>query len=105
MDLLYQPLIDSTMYDQYLEPSIVGNLINDHIHYLQRPENLVEIDVPDIYKYRPERIAKQYYGSEQYYPIILAANNIGSLFQFIPSQFNNKIKMVKSQVIQKVLGM
>lgn len=104
MELLYPTTINSTMYDQYLEPSILGNLINDNIHYLQRPENLIEIDVPDIYKYRPERIAKQYYGSEQYYPIILAANNIGSLFQFIPNQLNNKVKMVKSEVIQKVLG-
>jgi hypothetical protein len=104
MNLLYNKDLDSVMYDLYLEPTILGNIINDRIHYIQRPENLVLIDVPDTYKYRPERIALQYYGSEQYYPIILAANNIGSLLQFIPSEFNNKIKMVKSEVIQKLLG-
>lgn len=104
MNLLYTSDIDSTVYDQYLDPVILGNILNDKMLFLQRPENIVIIDVPDIYKYRPERIAAQYYGSEQFYPLILIANNIGSLFQFIPSKFDNKIKMIKSKVIQKVLG-
>ena len=104
MELLYTP-INSVVYDQYLEPSILGNVINDRIHYIQKPENLVEIDVPDIYKYRPERVALRYYGSEQFYPLILAANNIGTLFHFIPSNFNNKIKMLKSSVVQQLLGL
>jgi uncharacterized membrane protein len=92
------------VYDQYLEPSIIGNVINDNIHYLLNVENIVFIDVPDTYKYRPELVALQYYGSEQYYPLILAANNIGSLLQFVPSRFNNQIKMIRSEVIQKLLG-
>jgi hypothetical protein len=104
MNLLYTSL-NSEVYDQYLEPTILGNIINDRIHYIQKAENLVEIDVPDIYKYRPERVALRYYGSEQYYPLILAANNIGTLFQFVPSHFNNKIKMLKSEVVQQLLGL
>ncbi len=104
MELLYTNNIDSTMYDQYLDPVILGNLINDKIHWIQNPVNHVIIDVPETYKYRPERIANQYYGHESYYPIILAANNIGSLLQFIPSEFNYKIKLVKSAVIQQILN-
>ena len=104
MNLTYSQNIDTTVLDQYLEPEILGNLINDKIHYLQKPENLILINVPDTYKYRPERVALQYYGHESYYPMILAANNIGTLFQFIPSHFNNQIKMVKSEVIQKILN-
>ncbi len=102
MDLLYNKNMDTTILDQYLEPQILGNLINDKIHYIQDPKNLVVIYVPDTYKYRPERVAKQYYGHESYYPLILAANNIGTLFQFVPSEYNNQIKMLKSEVIQKV---
>ena len=103
MELQYSKQLDSTIYDFYLEPTVYGNILNDNIHFLQRPENLVIVEVPDIYKFRPERVAKFYYGSEQYYPLILIANNIGSLFQFIPSEFNNQIKMIKSEVIQKMI--
>lgn len=104
MNLTYSKNIDTTVLDKYLEPEIVGNIINDKIHYLQSPENLVLVTVPDTYKYRPERIAHQYYGHESYYPLILAANNIGSIFHFIPSHFNNQIKMIKSDVVRKILN-
>jgi len=104
MNLLYLNNIDSTMYDQYNLPVILGNLINDKIHFIQRPENCVIVDVPDAFKYRPERVANQYYGHESFYPIILAANNIGSLFQFIPSDFDHRIKLVKSSVISQLLN-
>ena len=104
MDLLYTGNINSQVYDQYLEPSIIGNVINDNFHFLQRPENLIYVDVPDTFKYRPDLVALQFYGSEQFYPLILAANNIGSLLQFIPSEFNHNIKLIRPEVIQKLLG-
>ena len=104
MVLTYGQAIDTTVLDQYLDPTILGNILNDRIHYIQKEENLVIINVPDTFKYRPERIARQYYGSESYYPIILAANNIGSIMDFVPSRFNNQIKMLKSEVIQKIFN-
>ena len=104
MTLTYGQNIDTTILDQYLDPTILGNILNDRIHYIQKEENVVIINVPDTFKYRPERIALQYYGSELYYPIILAANNIGSIMEFIPSRFNNQIKMLKSEVIQKIFN-
>jgi len=104
MDILYNYDMNPTVYDQYIEPTILGNLINDKIHYIQKPENLVVINVPDTYKYRPERVAKQFYGHESFYPLILAANNIGTLFHFVPSNFNNQIKMLKSEVIEQILN-
>lgn len=103
MELQYTKDLDSTIYDFYLEPTLYGNILNDNIHFLQKPENLVIVEVPDHYKFRPERVAKYYYGSEQYYPLILLANNIGTLFQFIPSDFNNQIKMIKSEVIANII--
>ena len=105
MDILYTKNINSVVYDQYIDPTVMGNVINDNYHFLQRPENILVIDVPDTFKYRPELIALQYYGSEQFYPLILAANNIGSLLQFIPSQFNNQIKLIKSETVSKLLGL
>ncbi len=104
MELLYKTDVNSTIYDQYLEPSILGNIINDKIHFIQKPENLITINVPNTYKFRPERVAKQFYGHESFYPLILAANNIGTLFHFVPSNFNNQIKMLKSEVIEQILN-
>jgi len=104
MNLLYTNTIDSTVYDQYLTPAILGNIINDKIHFIQRPENLIIVEVSDKYKYRPERVALQYYGQESFYPLILAANNLGTLFQFIPSQLNNQVKLLKSDIIRSLLG-
>jgi len=104
MKLIYDKDMDTRILDEYMQPEILGNIINDKIHYIQNPKNLVTIAVEDTYKYRPERIAKQYYGHESYYPLILAANNIGSLFQFIPSEYNNRIKMLKSEVIEKLFS-
>ena len=104
MNLLYDNKIDTTILDLYITPEIVGNILNDRIHFIQQPENLVQIQVQDTYKYRPERVALQYYGNESYYPIILAANNIGTIFHFVPSKFNNTIKMVKSDVLRQLFN-
>jgi hypothetical protein len=104
MNLLYDNKTDTTVLDLYITPEIVGNVLNDRIHFLQLPENLVQVSVSDVYKYRPERVALQYYGNESYYPIILAANNIGTLFHFVPSKFNNTINMVKSDVLRQLFN-
>ncbi len=104
MDLIYSKNINTVVLDQYLEPEIIGNIINDKMHYIQSPENLVLVYVPDTYKYRPERVALQYYGHESFYPLILAANNIGTLFHFIPGHFNNQLKLLKSEIVEQLLG-
>jgi len=96
--------LNTIVYDQYLDPSIMGNLINDNINFLTRKENIIIVEVQDNYKYRPELIALQYYGSEQFYPLILAANGVGSLLQFIPSRFNYQIKLIKHDAVSKILG-
>lgn len=103
MELQYKTELDSSIYDFYLEPVVFGNILNDNIFYFQKSENITIVEVPDNYKFRPERVAKFYYGNEQYYPLILLANNIGTLFDFVPSNFNNQIKMINSEVVNKLL--
>lgn len=104
MTLTYSSKIDTTVLDQYITPEIIGNIINDNIHIIQDPKNLIDVIVQDTYKYRPERVALDYYGNESYYPIILAANNIGTIFHFIPSKFNFTIKLLKSNIIQQLFN-
>lgn len=104
MDLLYTNQINTIVLDQFLEPTIVGNIINDNISVVQDIKNCIVVTVNDTYKYRPEKLAFEYYGHESFYPLILAANNIGSLFYFIPSKFNNEIKLLHPIVIKKLFN-
>jgi len=48
--------------------------------------DIVAID--DSYKYRPDRVAYENYADEFYYPWILQANSLGTIFQFIPENLN-----------------
>ena len=104
MGLLYKLDTDTTILDGYIDPEIMGNVLNDRIHYIQRPENNIIINVNNTYKFRPERLAYEQYGNEQLYPIILAVNNIGSLLDFDPALFNNNIKLLKPEIIKNIFN-
>jgi hypothetical protein len=103
MSITYNTQVNTQALDSYLDPGIDTNIILNNLQYLKQDKNLVEVDCPDIYKYRPDRIAYQYYGDCNFFPLVLAANNLGSLLQFVPSRFGNKIKLIKSQVIKNLL--
>ena len=104
MSLLYNSPSNTFIINQFANDSIVGNIFLDNIQLLKNEENLIEVDCEDIYKYRPDVIARKYYGDSSYYHIVLIANGLGTLLHFIPSKFNNKIKLVKTEVIEKLLG-
>ena len=103
MNLTYNSQLNTAALDAFNSPGIADNILLNNAKFLRQEENLVEVDCPDIYKYRPDRIAFQYYGDSNFYPLVLLANNIGTLFHFVPSKFGNKIKMIKSQVIVDLL--
>jgi len=101
--LTYNTELSTPAIDQYNTPQVIGNMINDRIHYIQKPENNIIIPVNNTYKFRPERLALEQYGDELLYPIILASNNIGSIFDFDPTLFNNEIKLLKPEIVRNVL--
>lgn len=94
---------DTTIFDLYNTPLVMGNPINDRMLFIQYTGNLITVDVNDTYKYRPELLAKKYYGNESYFPIVLASNNIGTLFDFVPSKFNNTMKILDPKILQLIL--
>jgi len=100
---LYNNQNNTMIMDAFTNDSIVGNVFLDNIQFLKHPDNIIEIDCSDDYKYRPDKLAKQYYGDANYFQIILLANNIGTLFHFVPSKWNNKIKLIKTKVIEDLL--
>jgi hypothetical protein len=62
MSITYNTQVNTQALDTYLDPGIDSNIILNNLQYLKQDKNLVEVDCPDIYKYRPDRIAYQYYG-------------------------------------------
>jgi len=66
-------------------------------------DNCKTIPFRSKYKNRPDLIAYEQYGIMEYYPIILFANNIGSLFQFNQDNLNNNILIPNLDFIQKYL--
>jgi hypothetical protein len=102
MSITHNKQFDTFMLDEYKDPIIMGNRILDNLANLQKEENTIIVPCPDKYKFRPERLAYEYYGNDNFFPIILAVNNISSVLKFIPSEFNNQIKLVKSERLEQL---
>jgi len=66
-------------------------------------QNSFKININDVYKFRPDRLSYKYYGSSTAYPIILAANNIGSIYQFKPELLNNECYIPTIEFVSKYL--
>jgi len=105
MNILYQ-VSDSTTVakNEFAKSNILGNLIVDNGALFRDKENLVEIPLSNIYKYRPERIAYEYYGDEGFFPIVLASNNLKTLLEFDPNRMNNKAYLLKSDLVKAILN-
>ena len=79
--------------------SFINEFTKEHIfenNLLQLPidfiiRNSEKISIDDTYKYRPDKLAYEYYGDDMYYPWILQANSIGSILNFIPSQMDYEV--------------
>ncbi len=89
--------------NEYKDPAIVQNKIILNYDFILRKENLIPITVADSYKFRPERIAYEYYGADEFFPIVLASNKLKSLFEFKPSEMNNTVMLLKSDLVIKIL--
>jgi len=105
MSILYQ-LDDSIsiVKNEFANSNILGNRIIDNYSIFTNKENLIEIPLSNIYKYRPERIAYEYYGDEGFFPIVLASNNLKSLLEFDPNRMNNKAYLLKSDLVKSILN-
>jgi hypothetical protein len=88
--------------------TILGNSLN----YLRElgfmeDEIIEKISVNDNYIFRPDRVSFEYYGSDQYYPLILQLNNMRSMFNFVPSEHDNEIRVLpidKMNILLSILN-
>lgn len=59
----------------------------------------------DAWKYNPQLFCEHYYKTQYYYPIILIANDLGSVFDFIPEKLPYGILAPDKSIIGQVLNL
>jgi len=87
------------IYNNDRNTSFINEFSKEHIfenELLQLPLDFILKNssiyyINDNYKYRPDKLAFEVYGDDLYYPWILQANSIGSIFNFVPSRMDNEI--------------
>ena len=77
----------------------IFNSIRDNI----KEENLLLVNISSNLRYRPELISYVFYGSEQYYPVILMLNNFESILDFQPSERDNLILLFTPNTLAKII--
>ena len=78
---------DPTFLNSFTDYHIFNNLFAK-INTKELIENSVIYNIDNTYKYRPDKVAYEVYADEFYYPWILQANSLGTIFQFIPENLN-----------------
>lgn len=64
--------------------------------------NIYIVQVDDNYKFRPDLLSQIFYGSQEYFHLILILNGMKSFLEFIPDRTNNLIFVFKPEVIAKL---
>ncbi len=104
MEIEYNPNMELTVaINEISNIDILNNKISMNFDYMQQKENLVEVTVGSEYKFRPEKLAYKYYGHDSMYPIILACNNLRTIFDFVPEELNNKVLLLKTDILKQIL--
>jgi len=86
--------------NSYSDPVVMGNYLLDNN---MTNDNIIEtINIDQKYKYRPDRIAYEYYGDDSLFPLILSANNLRSLLDFDPEKLGNTIKVIKLDEVLRI---
>ena len=68
------------------EKLFLNRFMNLSTEFIQANSAIITLNDSD--NYRPDKIAYDFYGDDLYYPCILAANSIGSVFSFKPDRMN-----------------
>ena len=66
-----------------------------------KEENLYIVQVDDSYKFRPDLLSQVFYGSQEYFHLILILNDMKSFLEFIPDRTNNLIFVFKPEILAK----
>ena len=91
--------IESKLYTS--QPEV---LLRTNISKYMKEENLYVVEVNDTYKYRPDLISQIFYGSNEYFHIVLMVNSMKSFLEFTPNNFNNLIFILKPEIVSNIIS-
>jgi hypothetical protein len=94
---------DTRAINTFIEPKIFMNKLIKKRQELITNSTIHEID--SRYDYRPDKLAYEIYGQDFWYPVILIANDLGSILQFKSGNMNFKCKTPSLSVIKNILGL
>ena len=73
-----------------------------NIQKYTREENLYIVQVNDSYKFRPDLLSQIFYGTQEYFHVLLLLNGLKSFLEFIPDRTNNLIFVFKPEILAKL---
>ncbi len=96
------PIQDVRLLNQYIDWHIFDQYLTKNIGLLIQNSN--EIIIDSRYNLRPDLLSFETYGTNFWYPAILAVNKIGSILQFKAEYLNNKCLVPSSDIIQRIIS-
>jgi len=93
---------DVRLLDQYVDWHIFDQYIIKNIDKLIMNSTLVTIDAR--YNFRPDLLSYEIYGTNFWYPAILAVNKLGSILQFKAELLNNSCLIPSANIIKQLIS-
>ena len=89
--------IESRIYSSQPE-----NMLRSNVQKYMKESNLYLVELNNTYKFRPDIVSHIFYGTNEYYHLILMVNNMKTFLEFIPENFNNLIFVFKPDIITSI---
>ena len=89
--------IESRLYTRQPE-----NLLRSNVQKYMSESNLYLVELNNSYKFRPDLVSQIFYGSNEYFHLVLMVNNMKTFLEFIPENFNNLIFVFKPDIIATI---
>ncbi len=96
------PNYDVRLLDQYIDWHIFDQYVTKNIDTLSK--NSTEIIIDARYNLRPDLLSYEVYGSNFWYPVILAVNKLGSIFQFKAEYLNNTCLVPSVDAVETLIN-
>ncbi len=96
------PYQDVRLLDQYVDWHIFDQYLTKNRSYLVK--NSTEMIIDSRYNLRPDLLSYEIYGTNFWYPAILAVNKVGSIFQFKADYLNNKCLVPSIDSVKRLLA-
>ncbi len=96
------PQQDVTILDSFAESLVFENILQTNTGLLIA--NSKEIIMDAHYNLRPDLLSFEQYGTNFWYPAILVANKLGSIFQFKAEYMNNQCLVPNIEIIRHLMA-